>query len=89
MPVGRLTAAAIGFCLVAVSAAAGLAPTAAPAAVPTAAPAAATPALAGVSVRPGVIHVGRAQAGLLSTADCEKLYQVACYGPAQICTPRA
>ena len=84
MPVGRLTAAAIGFCLVAVSAAAGLAPTAAPAAVPTAAPAAATPALAGVSVRPGVIHVGRAQAGLLSTADCEKLYQVACYGPAQI-----
>jgi subtilase family serine protease len=41
-------------------------------------------ALAGVIVRPGVIQVGRAQAGPLSTADCEKAYQVACYGPAQI-----
>ena len=41
-------------------------------------------ALAGVIVRPGVIHVGRAQAGPLTTADCEKDYNVACYGPAQV-----
>jgi subtilase family serine protease len=78
MRVGTLAAAAVGvFGLVAVSAAAGLAP-----AVPNAAR---TPdALAGVIVRPGVIHVGRAQAGPLTTADCEKDYSVACYGPAQV-----
>jgi len=46
--------------------------------------ASAAPALAGVIVRPGVIHVGRAQAGPLSTAGCEQAYQVACYGPAQL-----
>jgi len=40
--------------------------------------------LAGVIVRPGVIHAGRAQAGPLSTADCEQAYQIACYGPAQL-----
>jgi subtilase family serine protease len=84
MRVGRLAAAAVGFGLVAVSAAAGLAPAAAPATVPAAAPAAPASALAGVIVRPGVIHVGRARAGPLTTADCEKLYQVACYGPAQV-----
>ena len=37
-----------------------------------------------IIVRPGVIRAGRAQAGPLSTADCEKAYRVACYGPAQI-----
>jgi subtilase family serine protease len=41
-------------------------------------------ALAGVIIRPDVIHIGRTQAGPLSTADCERAYQVACYGPAQI-----
>jgi subtilase family serine protease len=41
-------------------------------------------ALAGVIIRPYVIHIGRTQAGPLSTADCEQAYQVACYGPAQI-----
>jgi subtilase family serine protease len=55
------------------------------AAVPVApGPAIPASALAGVVVRPGVIHVGRVQAGPLSTADCEKAYQVACYGLAQI-----
>jgi subtilase family serine protease len=55
-------------------------------ALPEAAPrtATGTPALAGVIVRPGVIHVGRARAGPLSTAGCEQAYQVACYGPAQL-----
>ena len=78
MRVGRLTAAAIGvFGLVAVSAAAGLAP-----AVPKAARTA--DALAGVIVRPGVIHVGRAQAGPLTTVNCEQAYKVACFDPAQI-----
>ena len=41
-------------------------------------------ALAGVTVRPGVQHVGRVQAGPPTTASCEKLYKVACYQPAQI-----
>jgi subtilase family serine protease len=55
--------------LVAVGAAAGLAP-----AIPP----------TGVTVRPGVIQVGRAQSGPLTTAGCEKTYRVACYGPAQV-----
>ena len=46
--------------------------------------AAGPPVLAGVVVRPGVIHVGRARAGPLSTAGCEQAYQIACYGPAQL-----
>src|SRR6266702_3995815 len=41
-------------------------------------------ALADVAVRPGVRHVGRAQASPPATADCEKAYKVACYAPAQI-----
>ncbi len=40
--------------------------------------------LADVAVRPGVRHVGRAQASPPTTADCEKAYKVACYSPAQI-----
>jgi subtilase family serine protease len=78
MRVARLAAAAIGvFGLVAAGAPVtvtgrlGSAP-------------ASPPALAGVVVQPGVIHVGRAQADPLTTADCQKLYQVACYGPAQV-----
>ena len=46
-----------------------------------------TAALAGVVVRPGVIRVGRAretEAGPLTTAECQKLDHVACYGPAQV-----
>ncbi len=41
-------------------------------------------ALADVAVRPGAQHVGRVQATPPTTADCEKLYKVACYRPAQI-----
>jgi subtilase family serine protease len=44
-------------------------------------------ALAGVVVRPGAVRVGQAraaQAGPPSTADCQKEYKVACYGPAQV-----
>ena len=41
-------------------------------------------ALADVAIRPGVQHVGRAQAGPPTTADCQKAYKVACYQPAQI-----
>jgi subtilase family serine protease len=41
-------------------------------------------ALAGVIVRPGVVHIGRARAVPPTTADCEKAYKVACYEPAQI-----
>ncbi len=41
-------------------------------------------ALAGVSVQPGVMHIGRAQSSPPTTADCEKSYKVACYEPAQI-----
>src|SRR5215471_10116223 len=41
-------------------------------------------ALADVAVRPGVQHVGRVQANPPTTADCEELYKVVCYQPAQI-----
>ena len=38
-----------------------------------------------VVVRPGVIHMAqKAQAAPLTTAECEKDYNVACYGPAQV-----
>jgi subtilase family serine protease len=40
--------------------------------------------LAGVVVRPGVIHIGRARAVPPTTADCEQSYKVACYQPDQI-----
>jgi subtilase family serine protease len=77
MRMARLAVAAAGvFGLVAAASA-----TAVPA-VPS--PVRSPSALAGVIVRPGVIQAGRARAGPLSTADCEKAYQVACYGPAQI-----
>jgi subtilase family serine protease len=40
---------------------------------------------AGVVVRPGVIHIAqKAQAAPLTTADCEKDFSIACYGPAQV-----
>ena len=85
MRVTRLAPAAVCvFGLVAAVSASAARP-ALPEAAPAAPPAAtAAPALAGVIVRPGVIHVGRAQAGPLSTAGCEQAYQVACYGPAQL-----
>jgi hypothetical protein len=41
-------------------------------------------ALADVTVRPDVQHVGHARANPPTTADCEKEYKVACYEPAQI-----
>jgi subtilase family serine protease len=40
--------------------------------------------LAGVVVRPGVIHIGRARAVPPTTADCEQSYKVACFQPDQI-----
>ncbi len=80
MRVARLTAVVVGICgLTAAAAAAG--PAGAPAGVPAAEPG---PALAGVIVRPGVIHVGRARAVPPTTADCEQAYKVACYEPDQI-----
>jgi subtilase family serine protease len=39
---------------------------------------------AGVTVQPGVMHLGRAQSSPPTTADCEKAYKVACFEPAQI-----
>jgi subtilase family serine protease len=76
MRVGRLAAVtAAVFGLVAAGSAA---------AVPGAPSRSGASALVTVVVRPGVIHLGRAQAGPLTTADCRKLYQVACYGPAQV-----
>jgi len=82
MRVTRLVAAAAGvFGLVAAISPVTVTSGPPPGAVKTA------PALAGVVVQPGVIRVGRARetkAGPLTTADCQKLYQVACYGPAQV-----
>src|SRR5579863_5617874 len=79
MQVARLTAIVVsGFALVAAVAVSG---PGAPSPV-TGSPA--PPALAGVVVRPGVIHVGRALASAPTTAVCEQDYQVACYQPAQL-----
>jgi subtilase family serine protease len=98
MRVARLVGVAIGTCGLAAAAVAavcapgprGSAPTPA-AAYPGAAadPAlaahpAGAPAGADIVVRPGMIRLGRAQAGPPTTADCEKDYKVACYVPAQI-----
>ena len=80
MRVTRLAAAAVGvFALVAAVSASAL-----PSAPSGAGPSAAAGPPAQVIVRPGVMHVGRADAGPPSTADCEKAYQIACYGPAQL-----
>jgi subtilase family serine protease len=78
MRVGRLAAVAAGvFGLVAASAATP--------ASPKPAPITAVGAQAGIVVRPGVIHIAqKAQAAPLTTADCEKDYNIACYGPAQV-----
>jgi subtilase family serine protease len=98
MRVARLVGVAIGTCGLAAAAVAavcapgprGSAPT--PAAAHPAAAAdpalaahpAGAPAGADIVVRPGMIRLGRAQAGPPTTADCEKDYKVACYVPAQI-----
>jgi len=76
MRVGRLAAVAASvFGLVAVSAATGLASRATPGAGQA----------AGIVVRPGVIRIAqKAQVAPLTTADCEKEYNIACYGPAQV-----
>jgi subtilase family serine protease len=80
MRVGRLTVVAVcAFGLVAAVSASVPRP-----ARSGAGPSAATGAPAPVIVRPGVIHVGRAAAGPPTTAGCEKAYNVACYGPAQL-----
>jgi subtilase family serine protease len=86
MRVARLAAAVVGmFGLLAAATVTSVAPPAPPPPADPAHPAAAAAAaLAGVIVRPGAIHVGRAQAGPFSTADCQKAYRVACYGPAQV-----
>ncbi len=80
MRVARLTAVLVGICALGAVAAAA-APAGAPAAVPTAER---SSFLAGVTVRPGVIHIGRARAIPPTTADCEQEYKVACYEPDQI-----
>src|SRR5580692_1306877 len=89
MRVPRLIAVAIGACgLTAAVAAAG--PGSGDWSSVAARPAAAGPAtssvsaLADVAVHPGVQQAGRVQASPPTTADCEKLYKVACYRPAQI-----
>jgi subtilase family serine protease len=75
MQLARLAAAAVGVCGLATAlVAAGSGPGSAPSGS----------APAEVIVQPDLIHVGRAQAGPPTTADCEKAYKVACYQPAQI-----
>src|SRR5260370_28692210 len=79
MRVGRLAAVAAGvFGLIAVNAATGLAP-----AIPKPAPSPGQSA--GVVVRPRAIRMTQgAQAAPLTTADCEKAFNIACYAPAQV-----
>jgi subtilase family serine protease len=84
MRVARLAAVVVGACgITAAAIAAG--PGGPETGQVIARPAAAGPtALAGVTIRPGVIHLGRAQVAPPTTADCEQAYSVACYEPAQI-----
>jgi subtilase family serine protease len=77
MRVARLMAVVVG------SSGLAAAVLAAPASQSGSAGSAASP-LAGVVVRPGVIHIGRARAVPPTTADCEQSYKVACYEPDQI-----
>jgi subtilase family serine protease len=81
MQLARLTAVAVGACglLVALAAPRVAAPPAAARAMGSSGS-----SLADVIVQPGVIQVGRAQAGPPTTADCETAYKVACFDPAQI-----
>jgi subtilase family serine protease len=73
MRVTRLAATAAGVFALVAAVSASAPPPARPEAGPTL-----------VIVRPGVIHVGRADPSPPSTADCEKAYRIACYGPAQL-----
>src|SRR5262250_2492462 len=88
MRVPRLMAAMVG--LAGLAAAVAAAPGSGVRSSVAARPAASGPvassasALADVAVRPGVQHVGRVQANPPTTADCEKLYKVACYQPNQV-----
>jgi subtilase family serine protease len=76
MQLARLAAVAFGVCgLTTALLAAGSGPGSAPSR---------SVALADVIVQPGVIQIGRAQAGPPTTADCEQAYKVACYQPGQI-----
>jgi subtilase family serine protease len=88
MRMARLVGVVIGTCGLAVAAVCGPGPhgfgPASAAARPAAAMGSSASALADVVVRPGMIRLGRAQAGPPTTADCEKDYKVACYEPAQI-----
>jgi subtilase family serine protease len=84
MRVARLAAVAVVACGI-TAAAVAAAPGAPEIGQVTARPLATGPsALTGVTVRPGVIHLGRAQVAPPTTADCERAYNVACYEPGQI-----
>jgi subtilase family serine protease len=72
---------AVGLTATALTVAALAAPTAA--VRQTASPQTGSP-LADVIVAPGATHVGHTQASPPTTSDCEKLYKVACYDPAQV-----
>jgi len=86
MRVPRLAAIAVGLCGLAAMASTTPAPSG-PVRSPVSGSTASVStvsALADVAVRPGVQHAGRVQASPPTTADCQKLYKVACYEPAQI-----
>ncbi len=86
MRVPRLAAIAAGLCGLAAMAGTTPAPSGpvrSPVSVSTVSASTAS-ALADVAVRPGVQHAGRVQARPPTTADCQKLYKVACYEPTQI-----
>jgi subtilase family serine protease len=83
MRVGRLAVAVGGFGLIALTTATATATTTATARTP--APSPDQRAQAGIIVRPGAIRMAHgAQAAPLTTAQCERDFDVACYGPAQV-----
>jgi subtilase family serine protease len=76
MRLARLTAVAVVAC--------GLVPAASGLMASSGSSGSVASAPADVIVRPGIMHVGRAQAAPPTTAACEKAYNVACYEPGQI-----
>jgi subtilase family serine protease len=78
---GRIITLAMGASVLAAAVVVAAATTAPAASRPDASTGASAPK---ISIRPGVVHLGKVFSGAPTTAQCEKQFQVACYVPAQL-----
>ena len=81
MPKGRTVKLAVGASVLAAAAVVAAATSAPAASRPDSSTGATAPK---ISIRPGVVHLGKVFSGAPTTAQCEKQFQVACYVPAQL-----